>query len=595
MLVVTHNTEKTDQEQQCESLKEAEQVYTLLLQKEPDNPDALYSLGVITSQRGQHEEAINLIRTAIEKRPFVPQFHNTLGIVLEAYGKFDEAVIAYQQAVSIKPDYAEAYHNMAVALQSQRQYAAAVEKCKKAVSIIPNYAQAYNTMAFSLEKQQLYDEAIESYKQALQLEPGFVESYNHLGVVLNEQGRSSEAIKYFKQALQYDPDYAEVYNNLGIALKEKEQEKFSEAIINFEKALQLDPNMVEACYNLANSLRDEGRCAEAIKHYRNAIGLKPDYAQAHWNLSLTHLLNGNYTEGWKEYRWRRNAGLKILTDYHNTSIPCWDGSSFESKRLLVHYEQGLGDNIQFVRYLPMVKERGGKVIFGTLKPLIGLLQNFPGIDELVEYQPGRKLPLEYDVYISLLDIPDIFETKVETIPAEVPYIYANPAKVEYWKKKIEGPDFKVGIVWAGSPKHGNDHYRSCSLRNFEPLGEIEGVRLFGLQKGRATKQMGEFTETISVTNISENFSDFTDTAAVIENLDLVISVDTSVLHLSGAMGKPTWALLPYACEWRWMLNRQDSPWYPTMKLFRQSRWCDWDSVFQCVTEQLKIIVSMQRN
>ncbi len=588
MLTISQSTEKTCQKHQHGDLKEVKQLYEQLLISDPDNHDLLHSLGVIVFQEGKYNEAIELISKAIQEDGCVAKYHNTLGIILEALGKFQEAVHAYQKAVTIKPDYAEAYHNMAIALQSLGRYDAAVEKCTQAISLEPNFARAYNTRAFSLEKQKLYDEAIKNYRQALQLEPNLVEAYNHLGVLLNEQGKIDEAIKNFRQALQCDPYYAELYNNLGIALKEQEQ--FSEAMANFVRSIQLDPQFAEAYYNLANSLRDEGRCVEAINNYNKAIGLNPDYAQAHWNLSLTNLLSGNYLEGWKGYRWRRNADLKILTDYHKNGKSRWDGSSFENKTLLVHYEQGLGDNIQFVRYLPMVKERGGTVVYETLKPLIGLFKGFPGVDEIVEYRKDEKLSLHYDVYSSLMDMPNIFGTTVETIPAGVPYIHADPAKVEYWRKKLSGDDLKVGIVWAGSPEHGNDRYRSCSLKCFASLAEIEGVQLYGLQKGQAAGQMDEYADTIKVTNISKDFNDLTDTAAAIENLDLVISVDTSVLHLSGAIGKCTWALLPYAPEWRWMLYRNDSPWYPTMRLFRQANWSDWAAVFQHVAEELQIMV-----
>ena len=589
MFIAEQNTEKDDIKSNCENLNDIEQLYLQLNKSNPDDSDVLHSLGVIAFQKKQYKISQQWINKAIAKNPFIPQFHNTLGIILEALGKFDQAISAYRQAVSLKPDYAEAYHNMAVAMQSQGHYAAAVEKCRHAVLLKPDYVQAYNTMAFSLEKQDFYDEAIENYRQALLLDPDFAEAYNHLGVVLNDMGRTAEAIDNFRNALKREPGYAEVYNNMGIALKE--QEEFSEAIASFEKALQLDPDFAEAYYNLGNSLRDEGRCAGAIDNYKKAIGLKPDYAQAHWNLSLALLLNGNYSEGWKGYKWRRNVNLKVLTDYHCTGKPRWDGSSFKSKRLLVHHEQGLGDNIQFVRYLPMVKARGGTVVFETLKPLVNLLRGFPGVDELVEYVPNRKLPLEYDVYTSLLDMPHIFKTTVETIPSQVPYIFADLSRSRYWREELIGPELKVGIVWAGSPEHGNDRFRSCSLKHFASLGEIEGVRLYSLQKGSAARQMEEFEGTVSMTNISKHFNDFTDTAAAIDNLDLIISVDTSVLHLSGAMAKPTWALIPYAPEWRWMLNRQDSPWYPTMRLFRQSYWNDWDSVFGRVTEELKAIIS----
>jgi len=625
MPTVAETIENAAKHHQDGHLRQAEQLYRLILQTNPDNPVALYSLGVIAHQNQKHEAAVKLISKAIANNPQIPQFHNTLGLVFEVLEKYEEAVTAYQRAVSVKSDYAEAYHNMAIALQSQNQYAAAVEKCKQAVSIKPDYAEAYNTMGFSLEKQQQYAEAIKYYKKAVQFKPDFAEAYNHLGVVLNTQGHPAEAIDNYKQALRLDPNYAEVHNNMGIALKELKQ--FAQAISCFEQAIRLEPDFAEAYYNLANSLRDETRCTEAIENYRQAVRLKPDYAEAynhlgvvlnaqagytevienleaiknyrralqlnpdfaeaHWNLSLVLLRTGKLIEGWKEYEWRRNPKLDITTYPHCYEIPRWDGSCFSGKRLLVHYEQGLGDTLHFVRYLPMVKARGGTVILEVRKPLYKLLQGFPGVDDLVEASPDNKPLVNFDNHISLMDLPQIFETTLETIPAEVPYINCCPKKIEHWRNKLAGPDLKVGIVWAGSPSHGNDQNRSCTLKYFEPLTKIDGVRLYGLQKGEAAEQVDELADEMTITNLGTEFEDFTDTAAAIENLDLVISVDTSVLHLAGAMGKPAWALLPFAPEWRWMLNRQDSPWYPTMKLFRQKKWGQWESVFQDVAEELR--------
>lgn len=565
----------------------AEQLYRQVLQSHPDDSAALHALGVITYQSGNYRKAIELVGRAIANDPQNAQFHNTLGLVFEMLGESEHAAAAYQKAVSLKPDYAEAYHNMAILFQSQGRYAEAVETCKRAVSFRPDYAEAYNTMAFSLEQQQRYAEAIENYRRAVRLKPDFAEAYNHLGVVLNKQGRSAEAIENYSHALQADPDYAEVYNNLGIVLKD--HERFAEAIRNFEQALRLDPDFAEAHYNLANSLRDEGRCVEALAGYQRAIALKPDYTEAYWNRSLTLLLSGDFIEGWKEYRRRRNAELKAFTDRHCPGKLRWDGSPFAGKRLLVHYEQGLGDNIQFARYLPMIKARGGTVIFETLRPLMGLLRGFPGIDELIEYRPDEKPSVDFDLYASLLDAPSLFGTTLQTVPTEVPYIHTDPVKAERWRDMLGGPDFKVGIVWAGSSIHGNDRYRSCKLRYFAPLTRIRGVRLYGLQKGEAAAQMDESAGAVPITNVSKYFDDFTDTAAAIENLDLIISVDTSVLHLAGAMGKPAWAMLPFAPEWRWMLSRTDSPWYPTMRLFRQDAWNGWDSVFRRIAEELSII------
>jgi tetratricopeptide (TPR) repeat protein/GT2 family glycosyltransferase len=625
---ITETIENTEQYSIDGRLRHTEYLHHLALQKNPNNPLALYSLGLIAHQKGNHDTAAELIKKAISNNPDMPQYHNTLGVIFEILEKYEEAVTSYQKAVSIKPDYAEAYHNMAIAFQSQSQYAAAVEKCKRAISIEPDYAQAYNTLGFSLEKQQLYDEAIKYYRKAIQLKPDFAEAYNHLGVVLSIQENPAEAIDNYKQALKYDPNYAEVYNNMGIALKIKEQ--FAEAISCFEKAIELEPDFAEAYYNLANSLRDKAQSTDAIKNYRQAVlfkpdfaeaynglgnvlnakgeyaeviendkaienyrkalQIKPDFAEAHWNMSLVLLRSGRFTEGWEEYEWRQNPDLKMTLYPHSYETPQWDGLDFKDKKLIVHCEQGLGDTLQFVRYLPMVKDHGGTVILEIRKPLYELLRSFPGVDELVEASFEYKQTVKVDYHVSLMDLPKIFETTLETIPAEIPYINACPAKVEYWRKKLTTPDFKVGIVWAGSPTHGNDRYRSCALKHFAPLTEINGVRLYGLQKGKATAQV-ELNEEMAITNLGNEFEDFTDTAAAIENLDLIISVDTSVLHLAGAMGKPVWALLPFSPDWRWMLNRQDSPWYPTMKLFRQKKWGQWEFVFQDVAKELKNMVS----
>ena len=629
MPTIAETIENAEQHRIDGHFRHAEYLYHLILEINPNNPVALYSSGLIAHQKGEHYIAVELIQKAISNNPHIPKYYNTLGLIYEILEKYQEAITAYQKAVSIKPDYAEAYHNMAIALQSQNQYALAVENCRKAVSIKPDYAEAYNTMGFSLEKQQKYDQAIEYYRKALQLKPDFAEAYNHLGVVLNIQENPAEAIENYKQALISDPNYAEIHNNMGIALKA--EGKFKEAISCFEKAIQLEPDFAEAYYNLANSLRDETRCKEAIKNYKQALRLKPDFAEAynhlgivlnaqggfaesiqnleaienykkalqlkpdfaeaHWNLALVLLRTGRLIEGWKEYEWRRNPSLSIPTYPHELKAPLWNGSCFKGKKLLVHYEQGLGDTLHFIRYLPMVKAKGGTVILEVRKPLYKLLQNFPGADEIVEASFDNKPSAKYDYHVSLMDLPKIFSTTLETIPSKIPYIKCCQKKAEYWRKKLATSDFKVGIVWAGSPSHGNDSNRSCSLKYFESLTRIKEVRLYGLQKGQAAEQIEKFTDEIKITNLGNEFEDFTDTAGVIENLDLVISVDTSVLHLAGAMGKPVWALLPFAPEWRWMLNRKDSPWYPSMKLFRQKKWGQWKTVFRKVAEEIREIVS----
>ncbi len=512
---IAETMETAVEHHQAGRLQQAEQLYQLALETEPDHPVALHLLGVIAHQTGRADVAVDLLSKAIAKNPSIPQFHNSLGVVLKGIGRLQEAIASYRQAVLLKPDYAEAYSNMAAALQFQGRYVEAVENCKQAVQLKPDYAEAYNNMAAALQSQGQYAEAVEKCQQAVLLKPDYAEAYNTMASALQSQGKYTEAIENYRHTLQLKPDYAEVHNNLGMAL----------------------------------------------------------------------LLTGEFSQGWKEYEWRSNA--KVPTYPHRLEAPRWDGSPFVGKRLLVHYEQGLGDSIQFARYLPMVKDQGGTIILEERKPLLGLFQQFSEIDELVEASPNTKPAVKFDIYVPFMSLPAIFGTTPETIPAEVPYIGADSEKVRYWQNRLDGADFKVGIAWAGRATHKNDRNRSCALEHFAPLAKIDGVKLYGLQKGKAASQANQLPEDMEVTNLGEQLEDFTDSAAAIENLDLVISVDTAAAHLAGAMGKKVWTLLPLSPDWRWMLDRQDSPWYPTMRLFRQEKCGDWDGVFSRVAEELR--------
>ncbi|MHC4396954.1 MAG: tetratricopeptide repeat protein [Planctomycetota bacterium] len=512
---------------------------------------ALHSSGVTAYQAGQYDRAVELISGAITQNPQIPQFHNTIGVVYKALGRNEDAISAYRQALQLEPDFADAYYNLANALHQQGQ-------C---------------------------DEAIENYNRAVRLKPDMPEACYNLANALQKQGRNTEAIENYRCAIRFRPDYVKAYNNLAGALKK--QGRLAEALTNCEQVIRLKPDCPEAYYNLANVLWDQRQYLRSIEYNKLAIQLKPDYPEAHLNLSLAFLLLGRFEQGWQEYQWRQKTELNQAYYQQSCEKPRWDGSAFAGKRLFVHCEQGLGDCIQFIRYLPMVKARGGTVIFQTWKSLVGLFEDFPEIDELVGAAPGARSDAEFDFYISLLDLPGIFETTLETIPAEMPYLYAEPEKTRYWRNRLDEPGFKVGIVWAGSSQHRNDHNRSCALKHFAPLAVIDGVRLYSLQKGPAAIQLNNLPEDMTITSLGEHLKDFTDTAAAIENLDLVISVDTAALHLAGAMGKPAWGLIPFAPDWRWMLERSDSPWYPTIRLFRQEKWGDWNGVFQHVEKSVR--------
>lgn len=577
------------QSHQAGNLQEAEQLYSQVLEKKPDHPLALHSLGIVAHQKGQNDIAADLIGKVILSNPEVPQFHNTQGLVFEALDKIDEAIASYEKAISLNQDYAEAHLNLAIAFQSKGDFDTAVEKCEQIISLFGDSANIYNLMAYSLQQKGQLEKAIESYEKVIQLEPDFAEAYNQIGVIFNTREQYDGAVENCKKALKLDANYTEAYNNLGVALNGCEQ--YAEAMENYEKAISLEPDFSEAYYNLANCLRDQNRCEESIAIYEKAIQIEPNYAKAHWNLSHALLQTGKFSQGWSEYAWRRKPELGIILYPHKYEQPYWDGCSFEGKRLLVHCEQGFGDNIQFIRYLSMVKERGGTVILESRKPLFKLFGQIDGVDEFVMADPDGEAPdIDFDLHTSPLDMPMIFDTTLDNIPCKVPYLHAEPARTEYWKSQVDSEYLKVGLIWAGCKFHGNDRNRSCRLRNFHPLSKIEGVKLYGLQEGFAAWQADELPSDMEVISLGEEFEDFADTAGAIENMDLVISVDTSVLHLAGAMGKPVWAIIPFEPEWRWMLERQDTPWYPTMKLFRQKERQNWDELFSRVSQQLQILV-----
>ncbi len=507
-------------------------------------------------------------------------------------GDISQAEDCYRRILAREAEYPGilhlAYNNMAMILESRGRCSQAVEYYRRAARLAPNCAEIHFNLANALRSQSLLDEAIISYKQALKIRPEYAEAHNNLAITLREQGKFERAADCYETAIRYNPGCAAFHSNLASLLQR--QGRIDEAVRHCERTVSLNPDSPDAHYNLGSALRDAGRCDEAIVQNDLAIRLRPEYAEAHWNQAVACLLKGAFRKGWREFEWRRKTNWRVSSYPHKHQKPRWDGKSFAGKRLLVHCEQGIGDCIQFVRYLPLVKARGGTIVFEAWKSLHGLLKDFDGIDELVELSFDAESRAQFDYHVSILDLPAIFATTEQTIPDCVPYIHADPITSAKWRQEPGGPAPKVGIVWAGSARHINDHNRSCRLDSFEPLTRIQGVRLYGLQKGEPAQQAKEFP----LTNLGDCFEDFTDTAGAINNLDLIISVDTAVLHLAGAMGKPVWALLAYAPDWRWMLNREDSPWYPTMRLFRQRKWRDWDSLMRTVAQELRVFIDMRK-
>jgi Flp pilus assembly protein TadD len=429
-----------------------------------------------------------------------------------------------------------------------------------------------------------YNNAIKYLKKEIQITPSNAGAYNDLGIIFQEEGRIDEAIKYYQKALHLNPDLAEAHSNLGTAFKEKDN--FDEAIICYQKALQKKPYFADVYNNLGVVLQNKGQFEEAIQYFQKALQIEPDHAKSHWSLSFSLLLLGNFDQGLKEYEWRWKT-KDFVTQQRRYSRSLWDGSDISGKSILIYPEQGIGDIIQFIRYIPLVAQRGAKVFFECPKELVSLLKNLRGMEQMIIF--GENLP-EFDIYCPLLSLPLIFKTTLNSIPAEIPYIKVDSSLMQKWKEKFyyNNYEFKVGLAWTGNPKNIRDHYRSISLEIFKPLAQCDNVIFYSLQKGKAAEQAKNPPEGMKLIDYTDEINDFSDTAALIENLDLVISVDTAVAHLAGAMGKPVWTLIPFSLpDWRWMLDREDSPWYPTMRLFRQPSYGDWKSVIEQVKEELK--------
>jgi Flp pilus assembly protein TadD len=399
-----------------------------------------------------------------------------------------------------------------------------------------------------------------------------------MGLVGLKAGKFQAAASYIESAISLRPMDARLYSNCGEAYRRYGNMDF--AFQRFQRALELDSQNADAWCNYGALCREMGRIDEAIASYRKALALDSKHANAHYNLGLALLVSGNFIEGWKEYEYRWEA-LPHLPQRKYTQ-PRWNGQSLAQRTILVSFEQGLGDILQFARYLPMLIRQGARVILECPRELHRLLVCLDGIQCILPSDPAPA----FDYHIPLLSVPAVFSTIEETIPREVPYLRAPIEISRIWRKRLSehAASRRIGICWAGNPHHVNDRNRSCRLSVLEPLGRLEGAIFYSLQKGEAAEQSRYSIANMKILDFCAELQDFADTAGLIENLDLVVTVDTSVAHLAGALGKPVWLLTPFDPDWRWLLNRSDSPWYPTMKIIRQTSRRDWNSISKALAD-----------
>ena len=440
----------------------------------------------------------------------------------------------------------------------------------------PGFAQAWCLLGAVNQVMGKLDESVANYQEALRLAPDLAEARNNLGLALYNQGMTDEALASYREALRLKPDYPDAHNNLGNALQS--QGALDEAAACYRRALAIDRAHADAHHNLGNTLRALGLLDEALLSYERALWIRPDQAQFHLSRALLWLHMGDFQRGWPEFEWRWKCPEYSLPPFRQ---PIWDGTPLNGRTLLLFADHGMGDTIQFIRYAPIVKQRGGRVIVACRRPLARILTTAPGIDHVVA--EGDPLP-EFDVYAPVMSLPRILGL---TQSPAIPYLAADPKLVEHWKRELGPlPELKIGLAWQGNPSYRKDRQRSFNLAQLAPIARVPGVRLYSLQRAPGSAQIPEVAESFQVTDLGTHLGDFMDDAAVMANLDLVISAETSLAHLGGALGIPVWVALSFNPDWHWPADRPESTWYPTLRLFRQKSWGNWDEVFERMAGEL---------
>ena len=553
------------------------EAYDAALKIQPYDVEVLINKGSTCNDIKDYVLALDILEKAIQIRSDIPEAWSNKGIALNNLNLYQESIDAYNEAIKLAPSYYEAWSNKSAPLNKLKFYTEALNVCDKALSLNTEYAEAWYNKGNTLNELKRYDEAIVHYDKALSLKPEYAEAWSNKGVSLNELKRYDEAIVQYDKALSLEVNHHEAWTNKGVTLHELK--RYDEAIVHYDKALSLEANYHEAWTNKGVTLHELKRYDEALAHYDKALSLKPDYHEASWNKSITLLLQGDFENGLPLYESRWNSEkVSEIAGKRFFDKPTWLGiEALNGKTILLYGEQGLGDFIQFYRYVKLVADLGANVFLEVPQSLAGLMKNMDGISQLVI--KGEDLPF-FDYQCPLLSLPLAFGTSLTTIPFSSPYLIVDLKKVAEWGQKLgEKRKKRVGIAWSSMSNFKDDSKRSLSLADFVKALPLDRFEYVCLQKELKECDIEFLKAYKHIRFYGDEFTDFSDTAALIENVDLVISTCTSIPHLSGALGKETWILLSHVPDWRWLLDRKDSPWYPAMKLYRQTSIGDWNSVF----------------
>ena len=554
----------------------AEACYRKILKVDPTSPEARQMLRLLGTRESPAPESIQSLGATLAEDPGT--LNNRAASYL-AEGKIQPAIDCLRRVVELRPDSAQAHLYLGEVQERLGDFQAGANSYQRAVALQPDSPELHCHLARVLYQSGALQPAVEWYQRALVLDPTRYQIYNDLGLVLTDQGSFDKAMEAFRRYLQHDPRSAKTMGSLG-HLYECKGDLISAAGA-FRQAIDLDPQLHAAYSDLGFVLYGLGELAEAADCFRRLRTLRPDSAEATANLGLIHLLQGDLAAGWTEYESRWEVGVG---DDRRFAQRRWKGEPLGGERILLHAEQGLGDTLQFVRYVPLVVARGGQVVLEVQPPLRRLLAGTEGASQVISR--GDTLP-QFTWQCPLLSLPLACGTELNTIPARVPYVDPDPTPLEEWRQRLQGNTRRIGLAWGGNPTHHRDRLRSIPLELLVPLMKVADTTFYSLQWGPGSEQLKQLPPDVRVIDLATELKDFADTAAIVANLDLVISVDTSVAHLAGAMGIPVWILLNKGCDWRWFLEREDSPWYPTARLFRQTTAGGWQEVVNHIENELR--------
>ena len=562
-------------------LAQAQALYEQVLAIEPGHFGALHMTGVIAYQSKDPQRSVDLIGRALENNSRDAAAYYNHGVALQALGQHTAAAVSYERAIALKAGYADAHNNLGIALQELGRFDAALQSFERALALQPDHVRGHNNLGNARRALNHPQAAVECYERALALAPAYAEAHDNRGVALADLDSCEAALAGHERALALDPGRAGAYYNRGNALRDLR--RYECALQSYGRALILAPGEILVHINRGNALRELKRYEAALAAYQQALALDTQNASAHLNSALCLLQLGNYARGWEEYEWRWREA-QTDTDRRDYPQPLWLGAPpLAGKSILLHSEQGLGDTLQFCRYLPLLARAGAHVLLEVQPPLAPLFAGFEGAALVLPR--GTPLPA-FDYHCPLLSLPLAFRTELDDIPLGIPYIRSDAARVSAWSGTLGAKVRpRIGVAWSGSAKHTNDRNRSIALAQLLPMFSAN-VEWISLQQEVRVADAQVLAAHPEIHHYGEQFTNFADTAALLELMDLVVTVDTVVAHLAGAMGKPVWILLPYNSDWRWLLDREDSVWYPSARLFRQPEIGDWASVMLRVSEEL---------